>query len=128
MGSNKAFSAECRDALEVHRALRARAEQLNITRLQIDEIAGLTPGYASKVLAAEPMISCVGAKTLGPLLGTLGLKLLVVEDDEALARVQHRFESRDLKRVRGNMLPRYRVTSDYANTGLGIWKKGQEFE
>jgi predicted phosphoribosyltransferase len=38
---------------DLHQALRDRANQLNIARETIDEIAGLTPGHASKLLAPQ---------------------------------------------------------------------------
>ena len=46
--------AEVTDWLSLHRALRARAESLQVTRLGIDEGAGLQSGYAGKLLRDPP--------------------------------------------------------------------------
>jgi hypothetical protein len=56
----------------------------------VDEVAGLPARYCSKLLATEPMKG-FGRKTLGPVLGAGGLKLLLVVDEPALAKVRHRF-------------------------------------
>src|SRR5215469_15439449 len=66
-------------------ALRARADELNVARLVIDETAGLQSGYTGKLLGAA-QIKTIGRISMGPLLGALGLALVVVEDPEAAAR------------------------------------------
>jgi hypothetical protein len=71
---------------ELQAALRDRAEQLGTTRLAIDEVAGLPMRYAGKVLAPEQVKTLLGAKTLGPILQALGLRLVVEHDPEAFAR------------------------------------------
>lgn len=140
MGSRptEPFFAEAHDLNEMHRAFRDRAQQLNITRDTIDQIAGLTSGHASKLLAPEPL-KHYGLRSFGPMLGALGLKLLVVEDPEALARViarmepadseRQRFKNRNHETARINMTtaPRYRATEDHTNLGHGFQRKGQEF-
>jgi hypothetical protein len=73
---------EVRDYSDLHRVCRARAETLNVSRLTIDDAAGLTSGHSGKLLAPEPM------KRMGPLsmklvLGALRMKLIAVEDQEA---------------------------------------------
>jgi hypothetical protein len=72
-----------RDYEGLQTILRTRAEALKVSRETLDEIAGLPRGYGSKVLAPVPMRK-LGPKTLGPMLGVLGLKLDVVEDTDAL--------------------------------------------
>lgn len=67
-------------------ALRARVVELNITHANLDDVSGIQSGYASKLLA-NPPIKTLGLMSLGSVLGALGLKLLVVEDAEALKRV-----------------------------------------
>jgi hypothetical protein len=79
-------------------ALRARAEELNISREQIDAIAGLPDRYTGKVLSIRGK-KRIGLLSLGPLLGALGIKLMPVEDPEALARVQGRFEPRSVSHL-----------------------------
>lgn len=49
-----------RDYDELRVALRARCEQLNISRLEIDRLSGLPNGYASTVLSNAPR------KRIGP--------------------------------------------------------------
>ncbi|MEY9384645.1 hypothetical protein ABIF93_002902 [Bradyrhizobium japonicum] len=69
-------------------ALRERSEQMEIARLELDRLSGLADGYAGKVLSPT-RIKSIGS-SLGPLLQTLGLILVVVEDpaarDKTLAR------------------------------------------
>jgi hypothetical protein len=64
-------------------AFRARAEQLNITRDDIDVLGSLTRGHASKILAAYPQ-KAIGRTTLGPILHALKLKLIVVPDEDVI--------------------------------------------
>jgi hypothetical protein len=69
-------------------ALRARAETLNVSRLEIDEAAGLQTGYCGKLLAQNPLRT-LSRISLGAVLGALGLVLIVAEDPapEARARI-----------------------------------------
>jgi len=85
--------AEIRSYAELVAALRARADHLEISRLAIDELAGLPRGLASKLLAPVPLKN-FGPVTFGPTLQSMGLMLLLVEDEEMLRRIQHRFERR----------------------------------
>jgi hypothetical protein len=85
--------AEVRDYAELHEALRARVEQLSVSRQELDRLTGLQSGYCSKLLAPT-RIKNVGAQSLGPLLCVLGLKLLVAEDPAALARFGPRRQKR----------------------------------
>lgn len=80
-------------------AIRARAEELNISRNTIDDVAGLTPGYASKLLAAVPLKK-IGAVSLGPLLGALGMRIVLVEDLEQMRRVAERMTKRNAAQSR----------------------------
>lgn len=92
-------------------ACRARADALNISRDTIDEVAGLPKGYTSKALMIEPFggKSATGGRlssrnlgrvSLGPMLGALGIALVVVEDAEALAKVSGRMTKRNKSQVR----------------------------
>lgn len=67
----------------LHQAFRARADELRIARDQIDELASLTRGHASKLLAPYPM-RAIGRTTLGPLLYALKLKIVLVPDDDVI--------------------------------------------
>lgn len=84
---------------DLHAALRARVEHLNISRTTLDELAGLTPYYSAKLLSPK-QLKRIGAISLGPLLGALGLALVVVEDDEQMKRMRARYVPRDLSYVR----------------------------
>lgn len=78
--------ATVRSYEELHAAMRARAAELEVTRETIDAVSGLQSGYAGKVLAPKPM-KRLGPTTLPLMLGALGLALVVVEDEIALAKV-----------------------------------------
>jgi hypothetical protein len=70
---------------DLQSAMRARADALNISRQTIDDLAFLPAGYASKALATNPSRR-IGPNLIGDMLRALGLKLLIVEDAEALVR------------------------------------------
>jgi hypothetical protein len=84
---------ECRDYDDLRAALRARCEALNISRLELDRISGIANGYSSCVLS-DTARKHIGAQTIGPLLAALGLKLLVVEDPDMVAKYTVRAEPR----------------------------------
>jgi hypothetical protein len=79
--------------------LRARADQLKISRAVIDEIAGLPDRYASKILSPGGA-KRIGMRSLGNLLCALGLKLIAVDDPETLERCQGRRAPRNESQVR----------------------------
>src|SRR5262245_6014051 len=74
-------------------ALRAHCTELGSAGETYDDVAGLPLRYTSKLLAPVP-IKTLGRISLGPLLGVLGLALVVVEDAEALARIRDRLTPR----------------------------------
>jgi hypothetical protein len=70
---------------------RARANELALSRLEIDRLAGLAPGYSAKLLGKDDG----GKKRLWPasleaILGTLGLAIIVIEDHVATSRTLSR--------------------------------------
>jgi hypothetical protein len=77
-------------------ACRARADELALSRAEIDRLGGLPAGYAGKLLgkAAVDDVSYPQKKSskkmwpvaLEAMLGVLGLKILLIEDDTATAR------------------------------------------
>jgi len=83
------------DAIEVHdyaellEALRKRIVFLGTSMERLDDISGLPSRYVSKLFAPMELKS-LGKVSLGPLLGALGLKLIVVEDPAAFAAVRRR--------------------------------------
>jgi hypothetical protein len=81
--------------------LRARAEQLQLTREQIDEISGLQNGYASKLLSPRP-VKKLGAISMPLMLATLAMKLVAVADPGGLERISRRgFKRKISSAVRG---------------------------
>lgn len=91
--------AEITDYDSLIAALRVRADQLEISRATIDDIAGLCDRYASKILSLSKA-KRIGLETLGPILGALGLKLIAVQDDEATERYRARRVKRNASQVR----------------------------
>lgn len=91
------------DETSLVEALRARVDALNVSRAEIDRIAGLTPGYASKLLSVPP-IKYFGPLTAAPafwaMVGCLGLAVQLVEDPAATARFSTKLEGRNGKYVR----------------------------
>jgi hypothetical protein len=65
--------------------LRARADGLGISLRSLDEAAGLHESYSAKILAGHRGL---GRVSMGPMLGALGLRLLAVADDDALAKIR----------------------------------------
>ena len=104
-------------------AFRERAKELEISREGIDEIAGWADGYASKLLggAAAKRRKIIGPLSLGLMLGTLGLKMILIEDPEATARTLKRRAPVDRRQQRfGNVsritnAPKLRPPEDTTN-------------
>ena len=82
---------------DLREVFRRRVTELNISLETLDAIAGLPTRYSSKVLGLQPTRR-FGQISFEAFLGALGLMLLVVEDREALARVQHRLAAAPLQR------------------------------
>jgi hypothetical protein len=75
----------------VGNACRARADELELSRLEIDRLGGLPSGYAGKLLGKDGAAPGRKHKKMWPIalesmLGVLGLKILLIEDDAATAR------------------------------------------
>lgn len=85
-----------RDYDQLHELLRARVDELAVTYESVDAVAGLPSRYTAKLLAPVPM-KAIGKTSMGPLLGALGLKLIVAVDDETLARIIGRLTKRARK-------------------------------
>jgi hypothetical protein len=85
--------AEATNYDELVAAFRSRLAALGTTMEVVDEVAGLPLRYSSKLFAPFP-IKSFGRVSLGPILGALGLKLVIAEDDEMLARIRHRLTPR----------------------------------
>jgi hypothetical protein len=82
---------------ELHSLLRERVAELDVSRLTLDDAAGLTEGHSSKLLSPRP-IKILGKVSLGSVLGALGCALVVIEDVEALARISPKLVKRQVRR------------------------------
>jgi hypothetical protein len=72
---------------------RKRANELAISRLEIDRLAGLPMGYSAKLLGNDdgvPRKKRMWPASLEAILGTLGLQIIVIEDYAATSRTLSR--------------------------------------
>jgi hypothetical protein len=86
-------------------AVRARQDELNVSCLTIDEIAGTASGHFSKITCN---LKQFGLRSLFLFLPALGLKLQIVPDPDAIARYGLRWLPR--YGGSGNHWRRYRPT------------------
>jgi hypothetical protein len=93
------FRAEATSYDELHAAFRARVEQLRVTRLELDNLCNTTDGYMSKFLSPT-QIRKGHLGTLGKVLRGLGLRLIVVEDEQATIEILPRIKPREESHVR----------------------------
>ena len=100
-------------------ALRARAEELRISRETIDQVAGLPSGYSGKILGIK-QVRRLNLISLGPVLGALGIKLVIVEDAAALREFGGRSNKRHENRVRNTVVYFFRNRKEFSEMG----KKG----
>lgn len=86
-------------------ALRKRADEIQIVRGSdaTAHLSGLPDGYVAKLLGPNP-IRRLGMKSLGPMLGVLQAKLVLVVDEEAVKRYGSRVRKRDDRLVRSGTL------------------------
>jgi hypothetical protein len=84
---------EIRTYAELIAAIRARIFELNTTYLGVDMVGGLATGHCGKVLAGKKML---GNVSLGVLLATLGIKLVMVVDEPALEAVRGKLVRRKI--------------------------------
>jgi hypothetical protein len=64
----------------LHRAIAARAAELQLTRHELDHLSGNLDGYSAKVLAPTQYRK-FGPVSLGNTVGALGCYLLLIEDE-----------------------------------------------
>jgi hypothetical protein len=86
--------------------MRARSDELNISTVgpSVAQVSGLASHYFAKVLSPNPMPKRrFGALSLGPILGTLGIKLKVCVDDRAVQKFTSRLDKRQQNRVHSRM-------------------------
>lgn len=77
----KPFYAEFHDYAGLRDALRARVEQLNVSRNCLDSVAGLAAGYVGKILAPYSSKK-IGGVALGFLIQAAGLKMALIDDPD----------------------------------------------
>lgn len=70
-----------------------RVEDLNISRLSIDEAGGFSSGHSSKLLC-DPPHKVFGQISLGKMLKATGMVLMLVVDDEGFALVKSTLSER----------------------------------
>ena len=80
-------------------ALRARKAALDVTFATLEDIGGLQAGYLSKLMSPTAPTKVFGPVSLELTLAALGVKILIVEDAAAMARVL----SRLIRRYRAGM-------------------------
>jgi len=110
---------------ELRQALHMRADALNITRSSIDHVSGLQGGYNGKCLGKRSVRSAIGRTTFGPLLSSLGLKLLVVEDEAAFKFVKRHEPKKKHHARAGKPL----ATAIFWQFGVGeVYEDGSNYE
>lgn len=87
------------DEADLVAALRARAEELNVSRSEIDRVAGLPSGYAGKMLCIPP-IKYAGPQSFWNVCGALGLAVQLVVDPATTAKFAGKMDQRDSKASR----------------------------
>ena len=75
--------------------IRQRQDELNVSCLTVDEVAGLATGHFSKLTCG---IKGFGFLSSFLVLAALGLRLKVEEDPEATTRLRHRWTPRQIPR------------------------------
>jgi hypothetical protein len=88
--------ATVHDYDSLQRALRERADALNLSRQEIDRLGNLTPGLASKLLSPVP-IKRLGNTTMPFVLAALGCCLQLVEDPESLDQINRKAQRRQVR-------------------------------
>jgi hypothetical protein len=69
--------------------MRARADELKLSRISIDEIAGVPAGYSAKLLSLKP-VKKLGVLSISTVLPALAIRLVAISDDELMQRLQAR--------------------------------------
>jgi hypothetical protein len=91
--------AEIKSQRDLLQAFRARAQELRVSRLTLDDLANLPDGFAGKVLGPG-QVRRITIDTLWRLLAGTGTKLLLVEDPESMDQIKPMLTPRDERLVR----------------------------
>ena len=104
--------AVCTTYEELQQALRAWADELNVSRATIDQRSGLQEGYSAKILSPNPQKN-LGRVTLPLLLGALGCVLILAADEAQVKRINERVTKRNLKMVHNRPAANIILVADY---------------
>lgn len=85
---------------DLHAIMRARAVEMEISREQLDAIAGTPRGHASRILSPRP-IKKLGNLSMGYFLPALAIRLVAVADEAKEAEIRARITT---PRKAGNAL------------------------
>ena len=88
-----------RDYAEIVELCRAQADKMEISRHEIDRLAGLPDGHSGHVLAPS-FSKLIGPAYLLALFETLGIRLVAIEDPELVARTLARRTPRQSSHMR----------------------------
>lgn len=80
-------------------AIRARKDEMRISDNELEDLAGLTRGHVSKLLAPGAS-KTLGPLSMGRLLRSLGLELIVAENAGQTAKIRELYSERNETRVR----------------------------
>ena len=95
------------------RTLRARKEALDVSFATLEDIGGLQAGYLSKLMSPTAPSKVFGPVSLELTLAALGVKILIVEDAAAMAR------------IRSRLVPRYRAGDAHHTVSHGRRSRAQ---
>jgi hypothetical protein len=104
--------AVVKDYGELHLAMRARKESLQISNETLADLSGMHGGHVNKMMAVPPSKK-MGIVAFGNILQALALKLLVVEDPEMMCRMAGRMTRRAEKQVRKASLDPAQAVANY---------------
>ncbi|WP_154072353.1 hypothetical protein [Bradyrhizobium erythrophlei] len=82
------------DYPELVEAFRERLDEMGMTRQELDHQAGLPDRYAGKILG-RGRVRALGLRSLGPVLGALGFRLLLIDDTAQTAKIMARRQPRE---------------------------------
>jgi hypothetical protein len=83
-------------------ALRLRATELKIAVSgDVNSVAGLPDAYLQKIIGPRA-VRRVGMMSMAPILGVLGVRLVMIEDSSAMQRYVGRLRQRDQRLVRSD--------------------------
>jgi hypothetical protein len=102
MGDERRVIGEFSNYDELLNVLRARRVELNLSGQELDCISNLPDRYSQKLLGPH-QIRRLGATSLGPFLGALAVRGVLVEDKEAAERLRSQTTPRNNSYVRDGM-------------------------